>query len=349
MTRTLIAVLIGLLWMGYPIGCTTPTRRVSHPSGSSARSGTPDTHVIVPGTELRRTGDEIVVCGRLFHTGTPVVLWTDPGGYDAYRTEKRFAPIEKSAWKPGEGPDSPNRYGLRAGGLSKAELARVRGGAWDLPTLAKHIDQFVIHYDAAGSSRQCFAILHDKRGLSVHFMIDLDGTIYQTLDLKERAWHATVSNDRSIGVEMANIGAYPIGDTTLDQWYSRDAQGPRVRFPAWLKNPGIRTAGFIARPARTRPVVGVVQGQRLEQYDFTDAQYDALIKLTATLCKIFPRIACDYPRDAQGRPITHALSPDALAAFHGVLGHDHIQTNKIDPGPAFDWDRVIDGARVFTQ
>ena len=116
MTRTLIAVLIGVLWMGYAIGCTAPTRRVSHPSGSSISSGRPDTHVIVPGTELRRTGDEIVVCGRLFHTGTPVVLWTDPGGYDAYRTEKRFAPIEKSAWKPERVPTRPIAMGCVLGG-----------------------------------------------------------------------------------------------------------------------------------------------------------------------------------------------------------------------------------------
>ena len=52
-------------------------------------------------------------------------------------------------------------------------------------------------------------MLHDLRGLSVHFMLDLDGTIYQTLDLKEGAWHATVANGRSIGIEIANIGAYP--------------------------------------------------------------------------------------------------------------------------------------------
>ena len=32
--------------------------------------------------ELTRSGDEIVVCGRFFHIGTPVVLWMDPGGYD---------------------------------------------------------------------------------------------------------------------------------------------------------------------------------------------------------------------------------------------------------------------------
>src|SRR5690242_2873266 len=47
-------------------------------------------------TPLVRSGDEIVVCGQYFHTNTPVVLWTDPGGYDAYRVERRFAPFDKS-------------------------------------------------------------------------------------------------------------------------------------------------------------------------------------------------------------------------------------------------------------
>jgi tyrosyl-tRNA synthetase len=51
--------------------------------------------------------------------------------------------------------------------------------------------------------RQCFKVLHDARDLSVHFMLDLDGTIYQTLDLKERAWHATTSNSRSVGAARA--------------------------------------------------------------------------------------------------------------------------------------------------
>src|SRR3954462_3800843 len=44
-----------------------------------------------PGAPLARQGDEIVVCGQLFHTGAPVVLWMDPGGYDAYRVEKHFS------------------------------------------------------------------------------------------------------------------------------------------------------------------------------------------------------------------------------------------------------------------
>src|SRR4051794_18814176 len=46
------------------------------------------------GEPLARRGDEIVVCGQLFHTTAPVVLWTDPGGYDAYRVDRRFGPVE---------------------------------------------------------------------------------------------------------------------------------------------------------------------------------------------------------------------------------------------------------------
>jgi N-acetylmuramoyl-L-alanine amidase len=35
------------------------------------------------GALVPRTSDEIVVAGQYIHTYTPVILWTDPGGYDA--------------------------------------------------------------------------------------------------------------------------------------------------------------------------------------------------------------------------------------------------------------------------
>src|SRR5687767_13410142 len=47
--------------------------------------------------KLGRRGDEIVIAGQLFHTNAPVVLWTDPGGFDAYRTDRRFAKYEESS------------------------------------------------------------------------------------------------------------------------------------------------------------------------------------------------------------------------------------------------------------
>ena len=368
-----------------------------------------------PGERAERRGDEIVVCGQLFHTGAPVVTWMDPGGYDAYRTERRFSAYDSSSFgattREVKGIESPNRFGLRyyppastqpatrpgvpavgiessvtraaatraaaeaasqpRGGkgrrrassgptadtankaafvLTPEQLEQVRGGGWPLELLQSKVDQFVIHYDVCGTSRQCFKVLHDLRGLSVHFMLDVDGTIYQTLDLKERAWHATTSNTRSIGIEIANIGAYPPKgrENPLKDWYRRDDTGHmRIVFPVWMKDTGIRTPGFIARPARDEPVTGEVQGQTLMMYDLTPQQYDSLIKLTSALCTVFPKIKCDYPKDSGGNLITHKLPDEALATYEGVLGHYHVQTDKTDPGPAFQFDRVIDGARAL--
>ena len=303
------------------------------------------------GTPAHRKGDEIVAAGQFFHTGTPVVLWLDPGGYDAYRVERRFSPYEKSDWENSKAEvktlTTPNRYGLRAKTLSSEQIEKVRGGGWDLPFLQSVVDQFVLHFDVCGISRQCFKILQDHRDLSVHFMLDVDGTIYQTLDLKERAWHATISNDRSIGIEIANMGAYRAEEKSpLADWYKKDAAGKTMlTIPKSFGPDPVRTPGFTGHPARPEPIHGVIQGESLTQYDFTPQQYAALIKLTATLCQMFPQIKCDYPKDAAGRLITHKLPDEELKNYHGILGHYHIQTNKTDPGPAMQFDVLVDGAR----
>ena len=76
----------------------------------------------------KRHGDEIMVCGQLYRIGTPVKLWLDPGGFDAYRTDRRFSSLEERKWsrivedmksgkvdfvtKPQE--VNPDRYGCSA-------------------------------------------------------------------------------------------------------------------------------------------------------------------------------------------------------------------------------------------
>jgi hypothetical protein len=215
-------------------------------------------------------GREIVVCGRRFYAGVPVVLWTSPPGYDASSEHARFGPDAT-----GEGAPKGLRY----------QPGRVEKGS----------PAFVLHYDAAGSSKKCFEILQDRRGLSVHFMLDVDGTIYQTLDLRDQAWHATKANPRSIGVEIANLG---------------------------------------------------IPGEGEPQPAFTDAQYASLAKLAAALCTLFPRITADAPRDSEGRVVAGTLDDAAFASFHGILGHSHVQSNKQDPGPAFDWERFLADVRA---
>jgi N-acetyl-anhydromuramyl-L-alanine amidase AmpD len=348
------------------------------------------------GALLERKGDEIVIAGQYFHTGAPVVLWTDPGGYDAYRTERRFAPWEVASFEAtakeaaenkrlkrnGTEVDSPNRYGIRfapstrpaatqrssstqpstmytsrggrrpgrptEGGakLTPEEFEKVRGGGWPLKLLQEKVDQFVYHYDVAASSRGCFRTLHDIRDLSVHFMLDLDGTIYQTLDVKERAWHGSESNSRSVGIEICNMGAYSgNGRKTLDTYYRKDDNGKTQFVPPVFAKDSQRTPNFVARPARNEIVVGEVQNTEYAMYDLTPEQYDSLIKLTAALCTRLPRITPDYPRDAQGNLITKVLEDQQWEDYHGLMGHYHVQENKQDPGPAFQWDKVINGAR----
>jgi N-acetylmuramoyl-L-alanine amidase len=211
------------------------------------------------------------------------------------------------------------------------------------------VDQFVYHFDVCGTSRQCFKVLHDVRCLSVHFMLDIDGTIYQTLDLKERAWHATISNTRSIGIEIANMGAYGVGKKDpFDEWYALDDRGRAfITIPKRLGDGGVRTKNFVGRPMRPKPVVGEIQGTMLRQYDYTPEQYESLIKLTAALSRVFPKLKCDFPKDAQGQLVPRKLPDPQLNSYQGLIGHYHIQTNKTDPGPAFHWEYILENARRY--
>lgn len=313
--------------------------------------GCVNNNAVRPGTQLKRHGDEIVVAGQYFRTGAPVVLWTDPGGYDAYRTERRFVPWERASYEAttqeSKDIDTPQRYGLRSAVLTDEEIEQVRGGGWPLELLQQKVDQFVLHYDVCGTSAQCFKILHDMRGLSVQFMLDVDGTIYQTCDLKERAWHATIANSRSVGVEIAHMGAYRTVAGPLSQWYKKDDAGVvKLSIPE-ARRKLLHNPQYAGGPARQELVGGKIQGEQYVQYDFTPEQYDSLTKLIATLSTALPKIQVDYPRDANGKLIPHVLSPEEFKDFQGVLGHFHVQANKQDPGPAMDWEKIINGARAM--
>ncbi|MCA9298961.1 MAG: N-acetylmuramoyl-L-alanine amidase, partial [Phycisphaerales bacterium] len=105
-----------------------------------------------------------------------------------------------------------------------------------------------------------------------------------------------------------------------------------------------RTPGFVVKPARDGAVEGVIHDITLRQIDYTDEQYDALAHLVATLCEVLPRIECAAPTDDRGEVLTRTLDAGEFEAFRGVLGHFHVQRNKVDPGPAFDWARIIEAA-----
>ncbi|MCW5212496.1 N-acetylmuramoyl-L-alanine amidase [Desulfobulbus sp. TB] len=79
------------------------------------------------------------------------------------------------------------------------------------------IDTLIIHSMYNPEAKDCFSALSckkclDKYGVSAHYMIDCNGTIWQLVSEEQKAWHAGVSkmpedgregvNDFSIGIEL---------------------------------------------------------------------------------------------------------------------------------------------------
>lgn len=193
------------------------------------------------------------------------------------------------------------------------------------------IDTIVLDGGEGGTAEAALRELDTPSG--VHFVIDVDGTVFQVRDAS--------SSSRSIGILLAGTGAVrPREAARLDAWYERDARGLRMALPTEETGRDARLASFVARPARG-PVTGVVNGYTLKQYDYTAEQYAALVELTAALCRTFPRVLPDAPRDRRGFLIDGVLAPDHRERFRGVLGRAHLDARATGPGPAFDWEAFV--------
>ncbi len=191
------------------------------------------------------------------------------------------------------------------------------------------IKKFVLHHDGVNSSQVCMNVLHNERGLSCHFLIDNDGTIYQTLDLALMGYHAAAFNSDSIGVEFCNRGI--------------------------LDNPDYYATAAVKHPISDDYFIN---GHKMKSFDFTPQQYEAFYMLSGALVKHLPNLALEYPRDPQlpAKPAWGTVGPvtaegDSLPmpSFAGFCGHYHLTTRKWDPGP-FDFKKWIDklrGQRVF--
>ena len=176
----------------------------------------------------------------------------------------------------------------------------------------RDIDLFVTHWDVCLSSEICQRVL-DKRGISVHFLIDNDGTIYQTLDTTHIAWHAGSVNNRSVGVEIANA-YYP-------KWQS------------WYEKKGFGSRDILED--------SIVNGKTIETHlDFYPVQKEALKALAKAINEGL-RIPLEAPQNINGSQYTDTLSKPKLKAFKGFIHHYHQTSKKIDCG-GLDLVKLLD-------
>lgn len=253
---------------------------------------------------------KIWVAGVGFDIDAKVVRWDEGPGFNAGRP----ACINPhQACKGGVVPYSPKFTSNRT---IRASTRPALRSLKDNPTLSAAqavVKQFVLHHDGCPSAESCFNVLHNERGLSCHFLLDNDGTIYQTLDLAFMAFHAAGFNAGSVGIEMCNRG---------------DAK---------------RDPTYYSRKRQKRDVTTCrIHGHTYLAFDYTEAQYEALRALARGLVKALPNMPAEYPQDSPGYQSWGVLQ--GVHGFAGILGHYHTTRRKWDPGP-FDFKKFCESIR----
>ena len=161
-----------------------------------------------------RPQGNLIIGGQVFQIDAPVVNWHE-NGWDA--TSELCLPTKDNtvAKCTPAGPGKMVPYGkLPFGAYTRRYSTRpaLRNSKWNNGMNAPYdaaknvIKKFVIHHDGCATADMCFTVLQNERGLSVHFLLDNDGTIYQTIDLALMAYHASEWNTDSIGVELCCRG-----------------------------------------------------------------------------------------------------------------------------------------------
>lgn len=165
----------------------------------------------------------------------------------------------------------------------------------------KVVRQVVLHYDVAFTSAAALDTLL-KRGLSYNFLIDGDkgATVYQTKNpTLATCLHAAEANSASVGVCMNN---------PADVTYRAQDEKRRGR---------VRGQGKFKVHSGTADLLL-----------FFPEQIANMKVLVHTLCQAL-KIPYEGPKDAKGNYI-YGVLPDP-AKYHGVMGHYHWTTRKIDP------------------
>ena len=172
----------------------------------------------------------------------------------------------------------------------------------------RRVDKIITHHDICTSAHMCHKILK-KNELSTHFCIDNDGTIYQFLDTRHKAWHTAGANTYSIGIDLST--AY---DVKYQEYYLEKYKKPK--------------------PVETAKIHGQELGPFL---GFYPEQLEAYKQLLIGLIKYY-KIPLRYPRDEEGKMLK--TFSNSCYKFKGIMCGYHVNSKKIDP-PGLNLDEIV--------
>ncbi|QPJ63751.1 MAG: N-acetylmuramyl-L-alanine amidase [Candidatus Nitronauta litoralis] len=287
----------------------------------------------------------IVACGFETDIETPVLRWDQPGGLSCPNRRGRKS-LNHHNKKLNDAPTRPfTEYKIRNPKAAYEELKQ-------------NVYQFVLHYDVCYNSQHCHEILQDSSFKGSHFYLDLDGTLYQTCDLYWKTNTAPaddrLGNERAVHVEMANLSWQALSSESSlyklkQDAYEETGEGWKLRLPS-SRRKQLHHRGFLPMAARSYGNRGYfsrrINGRVVRMWDFTEPQYQTLIRLCFGINRLLPRVKLKVPIDSKtGRTPLDRLKN--FARFEGILGHAHVQagktegvTCKYDPGSAFNWARL---------
>jgi len=181
----------------------------------------------------------------------------------------------------------------------------------------RNVKMIVTHFDVCLSAKSCARVL-EKKGISSHFVIDNDGTIYQMVDTQHEGWHAgnRKVNKASIGIDISNA-VY----TKYQKWYRRKNFGPR---PLLEK---VKVHGSYIK----------------ECLGFYPVQLEAYKALVKTLCSHY-NIPIQMPMGDDGNVLLAEHKETKDGKFSGIVNHFHVSRNKWDAAN-LDWDEMLSDLR----
>ena len=194
-------------------------------------------------------------------------------------------------------------------------------------------EKIALHFTAGHLQGDLSVLSQRDWHVSVAFVIARDGTIYQLHPSKYWAFHLGPDakggnkpmSQQTIGIELSNYGPLIPRDGNMETTYSK-----------------ANSKDIYCSKDEEDKFVHLSEPYRGHQYyaSYTDVQYDQLILLLKYLGATY-----EIPMDFLPEPLRYTTTPK-VKDFKGILSHVNFRKDKMDIGPAFDWDRVIEGVKV---